>query len=383
MRLLYIVNQRIPTEKAYGIQIAKSCEAFARQSIGVELLAPKRKGSINNSFFNYYGVDKNFTFEKINSPDFYWPGSLDKLAFLFKQIISAIKLSRYALKDKPDFVYSRDELPLFVLSFFRNGLCYEAHRFSERRGFFYKRFMKCDVGVVAISGGLKDKFIKFGFSSDKMLVAHDGVNLQEFNISKGQKECRDMLGLPVNKKIIGFVGQLKTMGMDKGVGTLIKAYKQLCQRHPDLMLVIVGGKKEDLVEYKNLVRKDNLNENQVLFTGQQDYKIIPDYLKSFDILAMPYPYNTHYAFYMSPLKLFEYMASGRPIIASDLPSVREVLNDSNTIFVEPDNSDSLSEGISKIINDENLSIKITEQALNDIKKYTWDKRVEKILNFLT
>jgi glycosyltransferase involved in cell wall biosynthesis len=383
MRLLYIVNQRIPTEKAYGIQIAKSCEAFVRQGIGVELLAPKRKGSIDDSFFNYYGIDKNFTFERINSPDFYWPGLLDKLAFLFKQIISAIKLSRYALKDKPDFIYSRDELPLFILSFFRNSLCYEAHRFSERRGFFYRRFKKCGMKIVVISGGLKDKFIKFGFSSDKMLVAHDGVNLQEFNISKGQKECRDMLGLPVNKKIIGFVGQLKTMGMDKGVGTLIKAYKQLYQKHPDLMVVIVGGKGEDLIEYKNLTYGDGLSENQILFAGQQDHKIIPAYLRSFDILAMPYPYNTHYAFYMSPLKLFEYMASKRPIITSDLPSVREVLNNSNAIFVEPGDPGSLSEGILKIINNEEFSVKITEQAFSDIKEYTWDKRVEKILNFLT
>ena len=97
---------------------------------------------------------------------------------------------------------------------------------------------------------------------------------------------------------------------------------------------------------------------------------------------MPFPYNQHYAYYMSPLKMFEYMAAKRPIIASDLPSVCEVLNKENAILVKPDNPESLAQGIKKILEDKELANKMSYQAFSDVENYTWHKRVENILNFI-
>ena len=170
--LLYIVNLRLPTEKAYGVQIAKMCEAFANAGSQVTLLAPHRRNT-DQDFFEYYQVQHSFTFKRLWSPDFHLPGKFDQLAVGIKNLISAVILAVYTFRRNPEIVYSREELPLYLLSFFRAGLFFEAHRFAHRREFFYRRFLSIDIKIVVISQGIKDEFVKFGFSPDRILVAHD------------------------------------------------------------------------------------------------------------------------------------------------------------------------------------------------------------------
>src|SRR3990167_8159904 len=138
MRLLYIANLRLPTEKAYGIQIAKMCEAFASQNFDVTLVFPFRQNLIKEDFFSYYSINKKFKIKRIWAFDFYFFGQLDKIAVSIKEIISALLLSFYAITQKADVIYSRDEWPLYFLSFFKNNLVFEAHRFSKSRTLFYK-----------------------------------------------------------------------------------------------------------------------------------------------------------------------------------------------------------------------------------------------------
>lgn len=382
-KLIYIANSRLPTEKAYGIQIAKMCEAFADLSVGVTLIFPfRRSPHIKKDIYSYYSVKDSFEAKRIWTPDFYFPGHLDKISFYVKSFISAVFLSFFALSQRADFVYSRDELPLFLLSFFRKNLIYEAHRFSKSRQLFYWRFKNKNFKVVVITKHLKDEFVKAGFNPRNILVAHDGVDFDQFNIAQSQNDCRNRLNLPNNKKIVGYVGQLRTMGMEKGVGILIEAYLILKNNFADLMVVIVGGNSEDLTAYKDIAKQKKLNEEEILFAGRKDHREIPYYLKAFDVLAMPFPNTKHYAFYMSPLKLFEYMASGRPIVASGLPSVREILNDQNSILVKPDDPRALEEGIGRILNNNALGDELARKAQQDVKNYTWQKRAQKIIDFI-
>ena len=156
MKILYLANLRLPTEKAYGIQIAKMCEAFAalkfkiknekvktseddlEEKLYLKLVAPYRKNKIKDDFFDYYSVKRNFEFKRIWAPDFYLPGKLDRLSFYIKNIISAAALSIFAFKSRADVIYSRDEMAVFILSFFKNNVVFEAHKFPKYRRWFWR-----------------------------------------------------------------------------------------------------------------------------------------------------------------------------------------------------------------------------------------------------
>ncbi len=381
MKLIYIVNQRLPIEKAYSIQIVKMCEAFALKGLDVVLLFPSRKNPSGKTVFEYYGVKNNFKAVKLPTLDFHFPGRLDRWAVNIKNLISGLTIFLYVLFKKSDIIFSRDELPLYFLSFFKENLVFEAHKFSSRRIGFYRRFKKAGFKIVTISKGLRDEFIKFGYEPERVLVAHDGVDLHQFNVSLSEGECRNKVGLPKDKKIIGYVGQLKTMGMEKGIGSLIQAVGGLSVNHPDILLVIVGGSDIDLKSYQSFAQEKGMSD-KVLFLGWKKHEDIPYYLGAFDVLAMPFPNKPHYALYMSPLKLFEYMASGRPIVATDLPTVREVLNPDNSVLVEPDNDGKFARGVELVLTNPELSKRISAQALNDVENYTWNARATKVLEFI-
>ena len=97
---------------------------------------------------------------------------------------------------------------------------------------------------------------------------------------------------------------------------------------------------------------------------------------------MTYPNTKHYRLYMSPLKMFEYMASGVPIVSSELPSIREVLNETNAVLVKADSAKSLAEGMKQILLNDDLSVNISDNALKDAQEYTWHNRVNNILKFI-
>ncbi len=371
-RILYIANQRMPTEKAYGIQITKMCEAFALQGIDVTLLMPQRRNPSGKTIFDYYGTKNNFKIIFLGSLDFYWLGSLDKIAFLIKQTISSMGLLLAALKNKYDTIYSRDELPLFLLSFFRKNLVFEAHRLSEKRDIFYRRFKKRNIKIITISQGLKDEFIRHGFDPDNILVAHDGVDLDQFSVEKTQSECREILGLPLNKILVLYTGHLYKW---KGAHVLAEAAKNLSEQ---FQVIFVGGSEQDLDRY----RMDFVHDN-IRFIGWRPHDVVPLYLKTADVLVLPNSGREDVSsFYTSPMKMFEYMASSKPIAASDLPSIREVLTEDTAFFFKPDDSGSLTDTINKVINNIPEAEKRTTRALQEVVRYSWDARANSILEFI-
>ena len=105
------------------------------------------------------------------------------------------------------------------------------------------------------------------------------------------------------------------------------------------------------------------------------------FIKSADVLLLPnIPSTQESTFYTSPIKMFEYMASGVPIVASDLPSIREILNDRNAVLVKAGDASDLLRGITQALNDEKN--KFGMQAKKDVQQYTWLARAQNILKFI-
>lgn len=393
MKLLYIANLRLPTEKAYGIQVVKMCESFARAGAQVTLLIPTRNNpKINQDVFDYYGAQRTFEVKKLSTPDFYWPGSLDKIAVAIKDIISARILTREALKNNAHIYYTRDERVACILSNKNKNVIFECHRFSNKRKRFYSYFKNKKVKIVAISDGLKEDLIKFGIKDSDVLVARDGVDLGEFNINTSRTDARKKLygnfhkEAYERKKIAVYVGQLYSW---KGVNIFSETAKYLCDKNVNYLLFIFGGTdvKDPKVLKKELESiEDNRHPSLIPIFGRYPHQAVPDILKSANCAILTGNESERIsARYTSPLKMFEYMASGCPIVAQDLPSFREVLNQNNSILAKAGDAKDLADKIAWVFDDNNAELvkRKSMKALEDVKDYTWDKRAKKILDFIS
>ncbi len=368
MKIIYIANSRIPTEKAHGIQIMKMCEAFAGAGHQINLVVPRRFNPIVGDPFDYYKVKQIFKMTKLPVIDLV---PLGRLGFIIELVSFSISAFVYVLfKPKDSIIYSRDELPLFLISFFRKNIFWETH--SGRLHAVAKSVARRAKGIVVISNGLKNLYLKSGIPNNKIIVASDGVDLEQFNISDTKEEARRKLRLPQDKNIIMYTGHLYDW---KGAQVLAEAARFLSDKE---IAVFIGGTEKDIKNF----REKNRNINNILVLGKKPYADIPLYLKAADILVLPNSgKNEISAEYTSPMKLFEYMASGTPIVASDLPSVREILNEKTAFFAEPDNSKDLARVIVLATSDKTASDK-AKMARETVGSYTWKKRTESIISFI-
>ncbi len=363
MKISYIANIRIPTERAHGIQIVKMCEAFSHLGHEVELVVPLRKNEITADVFSFYRTRETFKIKYI--PSFGFFGS-SRLSFWLQAVIFSFAAFFYQLFYPADLIFCRDELPVFCLSFLKKNVVWEAH--GERDNFLVKFLLKKILALVAITRGLKDFYSDKGIASEKILVAHDSVDLKMFSVERGREDCRLQLGLPVDYEIILYTGHLYDW---KGAQVLAEAATFFPAKR---WAVFVGGTEKDLKEFRNKNKKNS----KLMIIGHRPYEEMPLWMKAANVLILPNtsPRPT------SPMKLFEYMASGVPIVSSDLPTIREVLNENNALLVEPGNPEALWKGIGLVINDDVFGKKISQYALATVKENSWEKRGEKIMTFI-
>jgi len=371
MKLIYITNARIPTEKAHSIQIMKMCQAFSNQGVETELVVPWRFNEIKKDPFNYYGVKRNFKIRKLPSLDLILL-SIPYFGFWIQNITFALSVFFYLIFKKADIIFSRDLFSLWFLNFFKKNLIYEAHTFPGHF-FLYKRVFQEARAIITITQKLKELLIEQGILANKILVVPDGVDLEEFNIKESQEQCCQKLNLPLNKKIVLYTGHFYKW---KGTQVLADASKFLGE---NILVIFVGGTKED--EKKFRIKNQHLNN--ILILGHKPYSEIPYYLKAANVLILPNSAKEEISqYWTSPMKMFEYMTSQRPIVASDLPSLREILSENNAILVEPDNPRKLAQGIAKVMKNPDFFDRISKQAYQDVQGYSWSKRAQKIIDFL-
>ncbi|HEY4503938.1 MAG TPA: glycosyltransferase family 4 protein [Candidatus Paceibacterota bacterium] len=366
MKILYIENIRLPTEKAHGIQIMKMCEAFSTAGHDVTLLVPKRKNIYNTDPFDFYKVKKNFIIKRLWVPNVLFLGPL---GFWIQSLFFAEMSAWYFWKFKPDILYSREERILINFIFIAKNIFWESHRGTWNiASRIVANFCK---KIIVISKGLQDFYLsKLPALKSKIIVAPDGVDLNFFNINLSKDECRRKLSLPLDKKIALYTGHLYEW---KGAHILAEASRAI---KDDESAVFVGGTSHDLKKFINIYG----NNKNCLILGQKPYSDIPFYLKSADALVLPNSArNDIGSLYTSPLKLFEYMASGVPVVASRVPAICEILNDSNSTLITPDDPNALYQAIKNVFNDNFEAQNKARKALQDVNMYTWNSRAKLIL----
>jgi glycosyltransferase involved in cell wall biosynthesis len=158
----------------------------------------------------------------------------------------------------------------------------------------------------------------------------------------------------------------------KGIEALIEAMKEVERA----CLVLIGGMKEDLIKWK----KKALNKKNIYFLEQVSHEELKKYLASADVLVVPHSSEeTHSRDYTAPIKLFEYAVLKKPIVASNIPSVTNLLSKSDLLLVKPDDSRALAKGIKNAFK---VNTKMVEKAFNKAKEQTWEKRTERLVSFI-
>ncbi len=364
IKLFCIANIRFPTERAHGIQVAHMCVAFAHSGAVVTLLVPDRK-TLSIDPFDYYGVERTFTIEKIPVPDTVWLGTL---GFLLESLVFAYRAAKRVRAEPDAIIYTREELPLRFLPV--GSAFFEAHQIRE--GSAASQLIRRARGVIAISKGVAEAVTRLGIPREKILIAHDGYDPKQFEVSVTKEEARRRLGLPVEGKVAMYIGGLENW---KGSQTLLSASGALARN--GVPVVIIGGSESKVKTLRAKFPHAN-------FLGNRPYKDLAINQRAADVLVIPNSAKERISRdFTSPLKLFAHMASGVPIVASDLSSLREVVGEREVVFFEPNNPDSLATAIQEILSDPTRAADRAHQARNRATDFTWERRAQTALDFMS
>lgn len=385
MNLLYIANIRMPTEKAHGHQIMKMAEVFSLLGSQVTLLVPTRSNIKFDGVeaFDFYHIKKIFILKKLFIID---PAFLLKFpAGLYIKIQSlffmASLIPYFLLIKRPDkIVYTRDEYLLPFIQFFFNRVVFEAHALPNNLNKYKKYFIRCHK-IIVLTAEIKKQLVVLGLAESSILVSPDAVDLSIFDISTTKDQARQTLNLPQNISLIGYTGSFKTKGQDKGIADILQAVK-LIDQSINLKFVAIGGSESDIDFYTQQARVLGVLE-RVIFLGPVDQSTLAIYQKAFDILLMPFPDIKHYAYYMSPLKMFEYLAAQRPIIATNLPTILEILDNNCAYLIKPGDPGALAQAVKYLLAHHEDAKALALAAYQLSKKYTWEKRAKAILDHLS
>lgn len=255
-------------------------------------------------------------------------------------------------------------------------LLFEMH--TPPHHFLARRLIKYFDGIIPVSHILANELkTAYAVTESKLLVAHQGVDLAFVESRRLDKaDARRLVRLPVDKKLVIYTG--KVHGSDGEIDLLLDAARSFRR---DVDLVIVGGREDQVDRIRSRLTTESVtNVHMVGFVAPADvfvYQMAADVLVTYYPSAIPL--NRYRA---SPGKLFEYMASGRPIVTADLPALREALSPTAALFVEPDNPHRLAQAIETVLRDDVLAASLAARAYADVQEFTWEKRAGRVCDFV-
>ncbi len=382
-KIFYFMNV-FPGPKARHVQMAKMIDSFLQNSIEVEFVLRKFKKKFTDNIKSFYGLRNEFEYEEIQSIKIL-PTNCD-FYFRYNLVKKLKSLSNYETR-RETAIYTRqsvtDRSLLEQIVKLKSSCRPESFpkvvvEFHQGLSAVELKLARLLDGIIVISPALKDELIGFGIDAEKILLAQTGVDLEAYREkSKRDKySIRKELGLPARRYIIGYTGHLYK---DRGLDTLVKVAKYLDDSY---LILIVGGMEEDIKRINRLISKEKVG-SRVELLGKKPASSIVLYQLSSDALVMPYSKRWNLQNWSSPMKLYEYMASGRPMISTDFQTIRSVLDEESCIFVKPDDPQEMSEAIKRCRADRGFSDSISRRSFGIVQDFSWDKRAGEIIDFIS
>lgn len=362
MKIAYISNSIIPSRYANSVQVMKMCQAFADNGHEVTLLA--RFGwSLGKDVYAQYSVRPCFDILK------YWRPKIFSKQMRFAIYTSLLHYRVEHMQNTPDLLYGRDVSGLLALIDLGIPAIYEAH--GSPRG---KNTLTAEgelfknpnfIRLVVTSAALKAEYLDLYqiLTPEKIVVGNNGADIPDI---KKQTWCKSDASKASH---VGYVGHLYPR---KGMAMIA----ELVPRMPDIEFHIVGGMPEDLKKWRARLEK----YKNVHFYGFVKQGDLPKFYQLFEIVLAPYT-DTEENKWTSPLKIFEYMASGKALIASNIPILSEILIDKeNALLASPDNIEQWVQCIRTASNDAVLRENLGNKACHDlVGTYSWNSRAQRVI----
>jgi glycosyltransferase involved in cell wall biosynthesis len=373
MKVACIAASQVPSTTANSMQVMKACQAISQLGHEVYLFLPRYRHLPKNvDLTSYYGLNTTFSIEWIASR----PG--------FHRYDFSLTATRRARHLKADIAY---------VWFLQVGMCsllahlpviIELHGPPEGRfGPSLFRLFQHIPGrkrllpiTFALANQLHRRFNTDLNNQNFLRISPNGVDLERYSNLPSPAAAREQLGLP-SMLTVGYTGHLYA-------GRGMTLLTNLARYFPHLNFLWVGGQPGDVSDWRERLANEKLGN--ITLTGFVENSRLPLYQAAADILLMPYEMviagssGGNSSTYASPMKMFEYMACKRPIISSDLPIIREVLNTSNAVLCPPEDVDAWTHAIGWLITDEGKRNALAEQGWLDIQGYTWLERARKALD---
>jgi glycosyltransferase involved in cell wall biosynthesis len=364
MKIVYISSSVIPSRTANSIHVMKMCQAFAKNGHEVILLAPNDRKHYEpgvNDVYAYYGVER--CFEIIKLP---W------LNFKGKGYFYGALAAQNARRLKPDLVFGRNTIGCAFSAFMGLPVMFESHSPRIRSWLFNRLSHHPNLKkFIVITHSLKQHYlVSYPHLADKIDVAPDGADPISPKV--------EPVALPNAGKLlqVGYVGHLY-----KGRGVeMIAAMAKVC---PWANFHLVGGRQTDIDYWA----KQYSGYKNVVFHGFVPPAYAERLRLGFDVLLAPYQEDLatgsgeNTVSWMSPLKVFEYMAAEKPIICSDLPVLKEILEDGrNALLCKPSDSSSWVGALECLRDNPSLGRRLAEEAFRDfLCWFSWEARAKGLL----
>ncbi|MBP9760712.1 MAG: glycosyltransferase family 4 protein [Candidatus Magasanikbacteria bacterium] len=356
MKVLYLTTVRVGNKGAQSLQVQHMCNAFYHRLKKDFLLVSAHRTHICTLNTPYPS--------KFLSIPLWLPRIFQYVALL---VLSFGCVKRF----KPDVIYSRDIGVVLVYGFLGYRTVYEAHKhMTTVLGNMCLFFLRKKSRIVTNCDALKQLFIsRYHIPNTHIVAAHNGIDPKWIGGVEEKEKIRKKyfdISNP-DQKIIIYSGSGQK---GKGVDVVIAFARAL----PEYRFF--------LFHHEGMYDAITMPQN-ISFLGEHTHAEVMSFIKAADVLLLP---NTaaslEYSLYTSPLKMFEYMVSGVPIVASRIGSIIEVLNERNAYLFDPND---IAEGIfhiRTICQNSIVAAQKSQQALTDVRQYTWDTRVQAILTFL-
>ena len=370
MKIACITTSQIPSSTANSIQAMKVCHALKQNGAEIRLWVPKFKTASWNELADLYGLQVEFPVEWLS-----FRKALRQYDFCWKAVEEAKKWGAKVL-----YTWALQSAVFAQRRMFTTAMEFHDFPMGKIGPLLFKQYIQHQHNTLsltttrALAEGLEKRY-GFKFRQGSLQIAPNGTDPQRYRHLPNPTKVRQQLGLDENITV-GFTGHFYR---GRGVDLLL----EIAIRLPQVNFLWVGGKEEHVRPWREELKERNINN--VILTGFIHNQQLPLYQAACDILVMPYGKKISGSSggditkVINPMKMFDYMASERAIIASEIPVFHEVLSEQAALFCPPDDSQAWVQTIQHLAENEQLRNSLAQHARQLSQQYSWVARASRSL----